>query len=993
MQLVLLLLAATATAAAAAAAVVWDTATASAQVLTLASLPTCLGVQQDRFGRVYYTAYIRHVVYRIDSGVSRVVAGTEDVCSTSASLGDGGSATSATLNEPWDVAVDSTGCIYIADRLNNRVRKVNTAGTISTLAGTGIAGFSGDGGAASAAQLSSPMGVGIDSSDNVYICDTSNNRVRMVSASTSKITTIIGTGSSGCSEDGLVGTATAIGAVWKLSIDSSGNVFFADVANSLIRKLNAADGTVQTVAGTVAAGTGGFNGDGIPATSAYLWNADGVSVDYNGDVWIADRHNNRVRRVSASTGTISTVAGTGAEVVTSTADGSALSVDLNCVTAVWAGSDGLVYFCDEFNGRLRLIAPYAPSTAPTPVPTAIPTLVPTAAPSGQPTRQPSSKPSRYPSSQPTWQPSSAPSARPSSQPSSAPSRQPTRASISTLGANPLTAPWSTEYVKAKTLAYLGPYALYLAAWLLLMRALQLSGIIDGVNGKLLRSAFGSGLHRSRDPREERGRVRTIVTICEGDAKIEKGKDGQLVDRDGLLDKDFAADFNHGEERFRSLQLFYDRLLDRRAYLGCQDVLFEGGFMLPFARTALARGLAEDFVLHQLNNHNMLSCCFAAKGSSLSRRARQVCWLTQHSAGLAIAAFIDSLLMLVGVPVYLKPVVNLLLVRPVVISLVSLLRALYMRGDMCECLSYVTFTMFVALAFTLLVFAAILTPPGVDRFYLIAQYFLQVHLVSIFTDAVNGALLQETGYHLGLFVGPKSFVMIGQRLCEVIVIDGLVEGIDYRAMILPMVVLRIDYISPRAALGSVKAAAKRVDTGASLATRSSDIQMTTNPMLIMAQKQQQQQQSPLPPPPPPPSSLPIVATESVRNADSVVLQQVKIDPAGEEQERGREQALPGDSTVDIGMEDGIGVTLRRFGAEVRPDYTNVFHYFQARDQGAVSATTIEGVDLEQLRSGAVYQGGDMEEEEVAITGLRRGSVLAMAHKYEVKDDRLRPPDYR
>jgi hypothetical protein len=528
------------------------------------------------------------------------------------------------------------------------------------------------------------------------------------------------------------------------------------------------------------------------------------------------------------------------------------------------------------------------------------------------------------------------------------------------------------------LLYLGPYALYLAAWLLVMRVLQLSGVIDGVNGRLLRSAFGSGLHRSRDPREDRGRVGTIATICGGDTRIEKGKNGHVVDRDGLLDKDIAADFSHGEERSRSLRMFYDRLLDRRAYLGCEDVLFKGGLTLPFARTALARGLAEDFLLHQLNNHNILSCCFAAKGSSFNRDARQACWLTQHSAGLAIAAFIDSLLVLVGVPIALKPAVNVLMVRPVVISLTALLRALYMRADRHEWLGYAMLVVLAVGAFVLLVFAAILTPPDVDRLYLILRYFLQVHLVSILTDAVNGALLQETGYHLGLFIGPKNFVMVGQRLCEVIVIDGLVEGIDYRARVLPMVVLRIDYISPMATIGSVRMAARSAGAGGSMTRQASLIQMTTNPMLIIAQQQGQQQ---IPLPPPPPLLIGVADSNSPASAEK---QQ-------EEEEEGldEEQAMPRDSTIDMDMEDGTGVTLRRFGAEVRADYRNVFHYFQARDQGAVSATAIEGVDMEQLRSSAVFEGGTGEEraaqEVVAITGLRRGSVMAMAHQYEHRDE--------
>ena len=243
-----------------------------------------------------------------------------------------------------------------------------------------------------------------------------------------------------------------------------------------------------------------------------------------------------------------------------------------------------------------------------------------------------------------------------------------------------------------------------------MRALQLSGAIDGVNGKLLRSAFGAGLHRSRAPRRGSSRVKTFATLCAGDTMIASSKGSHAVDRDGLLDKDDGADFTHGEDRSASLRMFYDRLLDKRALLGCRDVLFEGGFMLPFSKIALSPGLVEDFMLHQLNNHNMLSCCFAAKGSSLSRDARQTCWLTQHSAGLAVAAFIDSLLTLLGFSTALKPVMNILVVRPVIISLTALLRSVYMRAYNHKWLGCAILGTFVTLAFVLLVLAAILTPP-------------------------------------------------------------------------------------------------------------------------------------------------------------------------------------------------------------------------------------------------------------------------------------------
>ena len=203
------------------------------------------------------------------------------------------------------VAVDSSGNVYIADTVNHRNRKVDSSGTVSTFAGTGTAGFGGDGGSATSSMLRSPSGVAVDGSGNVYIADTRSSRIRKVDSS-GTITTFAGTGAYDDSGDG--GSATSSMLRWPrgMAVDGSGNVYIADTRSSRIRKVDSS-GTITAFAGT---GAYGFGGDGGSATSSRLASPEGVAVDGSGNVYIADTFNHRVRKVDSS-GTITTFAGTG----------------------------------------------------------------------------------------------------------------------------------------------------------------------------------------------------------------------------------------------------------------------------------------------------------------------------------------------------------------------------------------------------------------------------------------------------------------------------------------------------------------------------------------------------------------------------------------------------------------------------------------------------------------------------------------------------------
>ncbi len=208
-------------------------------------------------------------------------------------LGDGKQALSCSLSYPTDVAIDASGNLYIADKNNQRVRKVDhTTGIVSTVAGTGVAGGSGDGGPATSAQLNQPSGLAIDNQGNLYIAEQGGNRVRKVSTS-GIISTVAGTGTYGYSGDGYAATVAKLAIPYAVAVDGSGNLYIADTGNNRIRKVDTA-GIITTIAGN---GSSGYSGDGGPSTAAALNKPMGVAVDASGNVVISDTFNQRIRRL------------------------------------------------------------------------------------------------------------------------------------------------------------------------------------------------------------------------------------------------------------------------------------------------------------------------------------------------------------------------------------------------------------------------------------------------------------------------------------------------------------------------------------------------------------------------------------------------------------------------------------------------------------------------------------------------------------------------
>jgi uncharacterized protein (TIGR03437 family) len=310
-----------------------------------AQLNTPQGVAADAAGNLYVADTLNNVVRKVSpNGIISNYAGNGGAGSS----GDGNAAIGAQLNGPQGLALDAAGNLFIADTLNAKVRKVSAAdGAITTVAGSGTPGYGGDGGAAISAQLNLPSGVAVDANNNLYIADFGNSRVRMVSANKS-IGTVAGNGAAGYSGDGGQAVKAQLNGPQGVAVDAAGNLYIADTENNLIREVSL-DGRISTVAGN---GVAGYSGDGGQATNAQVGNPVGVTVDAAGNIFTVDA-STRVRQVYPN-GLIATIAGNGSRGYSGDG-GLATQAQLNAPSAIALGSNGNLYVADMANNAVRLL--------------------------------------------------------------------------------------------------------------------------------------------------------------------------------------------------------------------------------------------------------------------------------------------------------------------------------------------------------------------------------------------------------------------------------------------------------------------------------------------------------------------------------------------------------------------------------------------------------------------------------------------------------------
>ena len=324
--------------------------TGDGSLATLAEINQPQGVTADASGNIYIADWGNSTIRKVStSGIITTIAGT----GVAGYNGDGITATSAQLNKPVDVAVDNLGNIYIADEINERIRKIDLSGIITTVAGNGTIGYTGDGGAATSASFHSPYRILFDPTGNMYIADAINSAIRKINTS-GIISTFAGTGNAGYNADGIQATSAQLNEPTGLGFDGAGNLYIMDEFNNRIRKVNT-QGIITTVAGN---GVAGYSGDGGAATSAEIQDPLALTVDNAGNIYFPERTPNVIRKISAS-GIISTIAGTGASGYSGDG-GIPLSATFNAPGGICLDNHGNLYIADVENNAIRKISSICP---------------------------------------------------------------------------------------------------------------------------------------------------------------------------------------------------------------------------------------------------------------------------------------------------------------------------------------------------------------------------------------------------------------------------------------------------------------------------------------------------------------------------------------------------------------------------------------------------------------------------------------------------------
>jgi streptogramin lyase len=315
---------------------------------TGAQLDNPFGVIRGPDGAIWFTEYTGQRIRRIDAdGTIRTMAGTGATGYT----GDGGPASEATFNLPHEIRFDDSGNYYLTDMKNHAIRRVDAAtGIITTFAGTGEAGYSGDGGAASKATLKQPHSIAFDSNGDLYICDIGNHVIRKVDMKTGRISTFAGTGKAGPTPHGAPIAGTPINAPRSMDFDAAGDLWLCTRQGNQVFRFDMRKGTIHHVAGT---GEKGFTGNGGPAREATLSGPKGIAIDAGGNAWLADTESHSVRMIDAKTGSLELIAGTGK--AGDGPDGDPLKCKLDRLHGIFIDADGSVFIGDSQAHRLRVL--------------------------------------------------------------------------------------------------------------------------------------------------------------------------------------------------------------------------------------------------------------------------------------------------------------------------------------------------------------------------------------------------------------------------------------------------------------------------------------------------------------------------------------------------------------------------------------------------------------------------------------------------------------
>jgi len=313
-----------------------------------AELDNPFGIVRGPDGALYYCEYTGQRIRRIGKdGVITTIAGSGKEGFT----GDGGPALEGTFNKPHEIRFDAAGDLYIVDMVNHAVRKIDMkTGILTTIAGTGQPGYSGDGGPAVKAQFKQPHSIQFGPEGDLYICDIGNHVIRRIDMKTGAISTFAGTGKAGDTPDGSPIEGTPLKGPRSLDFDKEGNLWLATREGNQVFKFDLKAGKIHHIAGT---GKGGFTGHGGPALEATLSGPKGISVDADGNVWLADCESHSIRMIDAKTGKIELIAGTGKK--GDGADGDPLKCEMGRPHGVYADADGGIYIGDSEAHKIRVL--------------------------------------------------------------------------------------------------------------------------------------------------------------------------------------------------------------------------------------------------------------------------------------------------------------------------------------------------------------------------------------------------------------------------------------------------------------------------------------------------------------------------------------------------------------------------------------------------------------------------------------------------------------